>query len=127
MTTLADLADEKYLLLTTFRRTGEAVATPVWAAGDGAGLVVTTMADSGKVKRLRHTPSATVQACDMRGRVRPGAPVVAADVSVADDAGTASRTASAMTAKYGLAARFVRVMDRLRRSGSRVVLRLQPA
>ena len=127
MTTLADLAAEKYVLLTTFRRTGEAVATPVWAAGDGAGLLVTTLADSGKVKRLRHTPSATVQACDMRGRVRPGAPVVAASVTMQDDAGTAARTAVAIAAKYGLPARLVHLSDRLRRSGNRVVLRLQPA
>ena len=44
-----------YVSLTTFRRTGVPVRTPVWAAPDGATLVVWTRTDSGKVKRLRHT------------------------------------------------------------------------
>jgi PPOX class probable F420-dependent enzyme len=57
-----------YVSLTTFRRTGAAVATPVWAAPDGETLVVWTRADSGKVKRLRHTARVTVAPCDVRGR-----------------------------------------------------------
>jgi PPOX class probable F420-dependent enzyme len=58
-----------YVSLTTFRRTGAAVATPVWAAPDGDALVVWTRADSGKVKRLRHTSRVTLAPCDFRGRV----------------------------------------------------------
>ena len=59
-----------YVSLTTFRRTGVAVATPVWAAPDDDSLVVWTRADSGKVKRLRHTSRVTVARCDVRGRVQ---------------------------------------------------------
>ena len=58
-----------YVSLTTSRRSGAAVATPVWAAPDGDTLVVWTRADSGKVKRLRHTSRVTVAPCDVRGRV----------------------------------------------------------
>jgi uncharacterized protein len=57
-----------YVSLTTFRRTGVPVSTPVWAAPDGDTLVVWTRTDSGKVKRLRHTSRVTVQPCDFRGR-----------------------------------------------------------
>jgi uncharacterized protein len=65
------LAGERYLSLTTFRRSGASVATPVWfALRDGPVAYVTTEADSGKVKRLRHDPACTVAPCDLRGRVR---------------------------------------------------------
>ena len=66
----APLPVSTYVSLTTFRRSGAAVATPVWAAPDGDTLVVWTRADSGKVKRLRHTSRVTVAPCDVRGRVR---------------------------------------------------------
>ena len=52
-TTLDDLADEKFVSLTTFRKNGVGVPTPVWIGRDGDALVVTTPVGSGKVKRLR--------------------------------------------------------------------------
>lgn len=61
------LAEGKYLSLTTFRKSGEAVATPVWVARDGDHLYVTTRADSWKVKRLRNNPAVLLAPCDMRG------------------------------------------------------------
>jgi uncharacterized protein len=66
---VSPLPHSTYVSLTTFRRTGVPVATPVWAAPDGESLIVWTRADSGKVKRLRHTPRVTVAPCDIRGRV----------------------------------------------------------
>ncbi len=39
---LLALADEQYVLLTTTRRSGDRVPTPVWVARDGDALVVTT-------------------------------------------------------------------------------------
>ena len=65
---MAGLPRSTYVSLTTFRRTGQPVPTPVWAAPDGESLVVWTRADSGKVKRLRHTARVTVAPCDVRGR-----------------------------------------------------------
>ena len=67
---MTPLPRSEYVSLTTFRRTGVPVATPVWAAPDGDSLVVWTRADSGKVKRLRHTTRVTVAPCDVRGRTR---------------------------------------------------------
>ena len=71
---MPSLPHTPYVSLTTFRRTGKPVATPVWAAPDGDALIVWTRADSGKVKRLRHTSRVTVAPCDVRGRVE-GSPV----------------------------------------------------
>jgi uncharacterized protein len=65
------LADNKYMLLTTFRRDGTPVATPVWVVpleGDQVGFY--TSSGSGKAKRLAHTERVTVQPSDARGRVK---------------------------------------------------------
>jgi PPOX class probable F420-dependent enzyme len=71
------LGDEKYILLTTFRRDGTPVATPVWVVKlehDTFGFW--TSSGSGKAKRLAHTARVTVQPCDARGRAKQGAAVL---------------------------------------------------
>jgi PPOX class probable F420-dependent enzyme len=70
------LQDEKYILLTTFRKDGTPVASPVWVVPlDNGRFGFATSSGSGKYKRLRHTERVTVQPCDVRGRVQPGAVV----------------------------------------------------
>ena len=50
------LGDEKYLLLTTFKRDGTPVATPVWAAPlDSGEIGFWTSSGTGKAKRITHT------------------------------------------------------------------------
>ena len=61
MTELDRLAAEKYVLLTTFRKDGRAVPTPVWAVRDGDALAVWTVSDAGKVKRIRRDGRVTVE------------------------------------------------------------------
>ena len=79
------LADEKYLLLTTLRRDGRAVATPVWAAQlDDGKIGFWTSAGSGKAKRLAHTERVTVQPCDARGRVKAGTGLVEGTARIVD-------------------------------------------
>jgi uncharacterized protein len=70
------LADESFVLLTTFRRDGRAVSTPVWwvELGDN-NYGFWTSSESGKVKRLAHTPRVTVQPCNGRGAVKKGSSV----------------------------------------------------
>ncbi|WKK72242.1 hypothetical protein Q0F99_04380 [Rathayibacter oskolensis] len=45
---LSALSDESFVSLTTFRRTGAGVSTPVWIARDGAALIVTTPAGAAR-------------------------------------------------------------------------------
>jgi uncharacterized protein len=67
------LTDEKYILLTTFRRDGRPVSTPVWLVDLGADEIgFWTSSASGKAKRLAHTARVTVQPCNGRGVVKPG-------------------------------------------------------
>lgn len=63
------LRGEKYLSLATFRNTGKVVATPVWFVEKGDKYYVFTLADSGKMKRLRNSSKARVAACNGRGDV----------------------------------------------------------
>ena len=64
------------MLLTTYRRDGTPVASPVWVVAlEGGTFGFATSSASGKAKRLAHTSRVTVQASDARGRVRPGSPV----------------------------------------------------
>lgn len=97
---MIDLDRHRYMSLGTFRRNGTEVATPVWfAAGDG-GLCVFTAGDSGKVKRLRHSPRARVAPSDVRGHAR-GAWSEAAARLVTEPA-VIDRAHAALRAKYGV-------------------------
>lgn len=80
------LAKSGYLSLTTFRRDGTPVATPVWVAQDGTDLVVVTQRSSGKAKRLRNDSRVLLAPCDMRGRVVGD--VVEGTALLQDEAGT---------------------------------------
>ena len=57
----------KYMSLTTYRRDGTPVSTPVWFVEEDGRLFVTTAADSYKAKRLRRNPAAMVVSCTARG------------------------------------------------------------
>lgn len=60
----------KYLSITSYRRDGTGVATPVWFVTEDEQLLVMTAVGSGKVKRIRRNPFVTVAACSARGRLR---------------------------------------------------------
>lgn len=94
-----DVAAAKYVLLTTFRKDGTPVSTPLWAALDGDRLLMWTVTDSWKVKRIRRNPRVTVAACDVRGN--PKGPAVEATAEILDDAGT-DRARDAIAKRYGL-------------------------
>ncbi len=64
-----ELEGKNYVSLTTFRKTGAAVATPVWFGEEDGKLYVMTRSDSGKYKRLRNNPEVKVAPCTMRGKV----------------------------------------------------------
>lgn len=61
--------DQKYISLTTFRKTGVAVPTPVWFAESDGHLYVMTRSDMGKTKRIRNNPRVQIAPCTMRGKV----------------------------------------------------------
>jgi hypothetical protein len=102
MTDVDRLGAEKYILLTTFRRDGRAVATPLWAVRDGGGLACWTVTDSGKVKRIRNGGRVTVAPCDFRGK--PLGDAVEGQARIGDEADTA-RVRGLLGRKYGVVGR----------------------
>lgn len=62
------LASSKYCLLTTYKRDGTPVATPLNVVVDGDVAYFRTWSTSGKAKRLRHTPRVELQASGPRGK-----------------------------------------------------------
>ncbi|MFI5953456.1 PPOX class F420-dependent oxidoreductase [Cryptosporangium sp. NPDC051539] len=97
------LAVEPCISLTTYRRDGTPVPTPVWAAPSGGKLLVWTGSESGKVKRLRHTPAVTVAPCDRDGMLL-GEPSAAHARIMRREEMPALK--SAMKAEYGWQFRF---------------------
>lgn len=126
VTPLQILSDAAFVSLTTFRRTGERVSTPVWIAADGSDLLVLTPADSGKVKRLRHSPHVELVPCSRRGAVADGLVPVSASAEIVDDPTSVERYRSHFRTKYGIEFRIVMVIERIvaRREKPRVILRL---
>jgi PPOX class probable F420-dependent enzyme len=58
---------QKYLNLETFRKSGINVRTPVWFVQEGNTIFVRTIADSGKVKRIRNNSQVNIAACKVDG------------------------------------------------------------
>jgi uncharacterized protein len=80
----------RYVSLTTFRRDGTPVATPVWHVVDGDELVVISDVDAGKVKRIRNSGRVVVTVCDVRGRIKPGAATADGTARLLDESRTAA-------------------------------------
>jgi PPOX class probable F420-dependent enzyme len=120
------LGQEKFVSLTTFRRSGTAVSTPVWIAQDGDALVVTTTEQTGKVKRLRNDPRVQLRPCSRTGRVRDHTITVFGTAEILTDDQSRSRGTDVIRRKYGLQFRAIMAFERVMRSDpvTRVILRI---
>jgi uncharacterized protein len=105
------LADSSYMLLTTFRRDGTPVPTPVWVVGDGSSLAVGTTRGTGKVKRIRRDGAVELAPCNVRGR--PFGEPVRGRARLLDDEET-ERIQHLLIRKYGLRARLADALVRRR-------------
>jgi len=63
------LSKASYVSLSTFRKSGKQVATPVWCAPADGVLFVFSAGEAGKIKRLRSSNKARLAACDMKGKL----------------------------------------------------------
>ena len=60
----------RFLSVTSFKRDGTGVATPLWFVSDGTRLFALTDLHSAKVKRIRRNPQVLVAACRPDGKLR---------------------------------------------------------
>ena len=91
---------QSYLSLTTFRKTGVGVATPVWFGEEDGKLYVMTRSDMGKTKRIRNNPQVQVAPCTIRGQVTGPEFPATARILPPEDFERARKT---LTTKYWLA------------------------
>src|SRR5437016_13485644 len=98
--TFPDLRREQCTALTTFRKTGEAVTTPVWFAESLGTIYVETHADAGKLKRLRHTARVTLTPCTYSGKVTGS--VIAGHARMLTESEERTAASAALAKKYGV-------------------------
>jgi uncharacterized protein len=83
-----EIGRSRYVSLTTYRKDGTAVATPVWHVLNGGELIVVSETETGKVKRIRNNGHVVVTVCGIRGQIAPGAPSAQGTARLLDEADT---------------------------------------
>jgi PPOX class probable F420-dependent enzyme len=100
MQTLDRFSSHQYINLETYRRNGSSIRTPVWFVQDGDRLLVRTIADSGKVKRIHNNAWVSIAPCKMDGTpLGDWQPAMAHDLSDDESARLIDRL---LDQKYGL-------------------------
>ena len=118
---LDQFANEKYLNLETYRKTGDSVLTPVWFAEENDILYIYSLANAGKVKRIRNNPRVRVAPCDMRGKLKGDWVDAQARILDAREAAHGHRL---LDRKYGLMKKAGNLFSKLM-SRDRVVIAIQ--
>jgi uncharacterized protein len=106
------LAKEQYISLTTYRKSGEAVATPVWFALEGNKIYVLTLINAGKLKRLKNNPKVTLIPCNAAGKVHGKSMTGEAKVHEAESE-MGQYANKSLTKKYGFLKRVYDVFHQL--------------
>lgn len=99
----ARLGRARFVLLTTYRASGESVATAVWVVPDADQVAILTKADSGKVRRLQHNRSVTLVPCNPRGAPNPKATPMLGHAEVLADPDAVARLWKMISRKYAAA------------------------
>ncbi len=110
---LEKLFPGRFLSVTSFKRDGSAVATPVWAVSDGTRLFAFTDLHSAKVRRIRRNPRVLVASCRVNGKLRRDP--VAGRAEVLTDPADLERVQRLLLARYRISYRVVMLFYRLGR------------
>ena len=111
MTGFDQLTEQQYLNLETFRKTGLSVRTPVWFVMEGETVYIRTVANSGKVKRIRNCGLVNLAPCKMDGALLGDwFPAVAREVK---DVDIARKVDHLLDQKYGLMKKMFGLASRL--------------
>ena len=118
--------DSRYVALTTYRRDGRPVTTPVWAVPLEGKLYIVTARSTGKARRVAATGRVRFAATTMNGdRIlsewREGSG------RIVEDAARRTKGLAALQRKYGWQLSLATLLSRLRGTyGERVVLEVTP-
>ena len=119
----AALDGHNYMNLTTFRKSGAGVVTPVWFAEDSGRLYVMTQMSAGKTKRIRNTGRVEVAPADRAGKPLGASLPGQARLLAGAEADAAN---ARLSKKYGLMKRMFELMGVGRKNG-RVFIEITPA
>lgn len=104
----------RYLSVTSFKRDGTGVATPVWAVSDGRRLFALTDLHSAKIRRIRRNPHVLVAPCRVNGKLRSEPLAARAEVLTATP--ELERVQHLLVERYKVSYRLVMLFYRLGRS-----------
>ena len=98
---------EHYINLSTRKRDGSFVNTPVWFAQEGEtnNYYVYTLKKTGKVKRIRNFPDVKVATCNFSGKLKGD--WIDARVNLIDESANIKIAYSLLRDKYGIRIRIV--------------------
>jgi PPOX class probable F420-dependent enzyme len=108
---LAQFSKQKYVNLETFKKSGQAVRTPLWFVEREGVLYMRTPAASAKVRRIRNNQHVRVVPSDVRGNPLGLWQDGEAHLIDADDAEWVN---DLIKRKYGLLKRLIDIRSRLR-------------
>ena len=103
----------RYLSVTSFKRDGTGVATPVWFVSDGTRLLALTDLHSSKVRRIRRNPRVLVAPCRADGKLRR--PAIAARAEILTATPELERVQGLLRDRYKVSYRLVMLAYRLGR------------
>ncbi|MBB2947647.1 hypothetical protein FB565_007418 [Actinoplanes lutulentus] len=128
MTVPADIAASKQISLTTYRKDGTPVATPVWHVADGDTITTVSSADAWKVKRLRRNAQVEIVRCDVRGKIDPDARPVRGTATLLPPSETeaARRLLESRYVSARIGGTLTRLLHIKRPAGIGIVITLQP-
>ncbi len=106
----------QFINLTTFRKNGQAVSTPVWFVWHDDHLYVYTQEQSGKAKRIRANGRALIAPSDVRGN--PLGDFIPARGKVLRDEEKIKQVNRLFDQKYGIQRKLIGLMAAFRRSRS---------
>lgn len=128
---LTSVKNDRYINLTTFRKSGEAVATPLWFAEHQGVLYAQTFPSAGKLKRIRHTARVTVASCTINGKTL--GPQILGRARIITNEQEILLAEAALARKYGLTRRIYNgalgALGKLRRQApaGRTYIAIEPA
>jgi uncharacterized protein len=120
------LEKSKYISLSTRKRSGDFVATPVWFAQDGDNYYIFTDTKTGKYKRLRNFSEVRIAPCTYPGKITGAGFESAAFILESPD--EIARATAVVKKKYGMELRLVNLLTLIsRRTKNRVYIRIDAA
>jgi PPOX class probable F420-dependent enzyme len=93
------LRGHKYCLLVTYRRTGQAVPTPVWFGLSDGKVYIRSDTDAAKIKRIRNDPRTRLAPCTARGK--PLGPPARGRARLLDQQADVDVAEAALSGNYG--------------------------